>query len=68
MALRLLTEQWTVMAFMGGEIGSDGYKSIWASNKVNSHQSVNLFAFVFVFEDDFGSISKLTINYTYEFK
>ena len=70
MALRPLTDHWTVMSFVGGALGSDSYSSVWAgagaSYKINDYQSFSLFGFFS--EDDYGSISKLVVNYTYEFK
>ncbi len=70
MALRPITEQWTFMTFGGGGMGTDDYKNIWAgagaSYKINDNQSFNFFGFLS--EDDFGSISKLGMSYTYEFE
>ena len=70
MALRPLTEHWTIMGFTGGGLGSDDYSNIWAgagaSYKVNDNQSFNLFGFLA--DDSYGSTSKVTVNYTYEFK
>lgn len=69
MFLRPLSEHWTAMAFAGGGLGSDSYSNLWAgagaSYKLNDMHSLNLFGFFS--EDDYGSISKLNINYTYEF-
>jgi hypothetical protein len=70
MFLRPLTQQWTVMGFLGGGLGSDDYSNVWAgggaSYKINDNQSFNLFGFLA--DDTYGSTSKVTINYTYEFK
>ncbi len=70
MVMRPLTEHWTAIGVVGGGLGSDSYTNIFAgggaSYKINQQHSFNLFAFAS--EDDFGSISKLVINYTYEFK
>jgi len=70
MALRPITEHWTVLAFAGGGMGSDDYSNYWlgsgVSYKLNSNNSFNLFAFVS--DDNFGRISKVGLSYTYEFK
>jgi hypothetical protein len=70
MALRPITDHWTILAFGGGGIGSGGYSNVWlgsgVSFKLNTHHSFNLFGFVS--DDDFGRISKLGLSYTYEFK
>ncbi len=69
MTLRPLTKYWTVMGFAGGGLGSDDYSNVWAgagvSYKINENQSFNMFGFLA--DDSFGSTSKLTMNYTYEF-
>jgi hypothetical protein len=70
MALRPITDHWTILAFGGGGMGSGGYSNVWLgsgiSYKLNTHHSLNLFGFVS--DDDFGRISKLGLTYTYEFK
>ncbi|WP_136037968.1 hypothetical protein [Candidatus Colwellia aromaticivorans] len=70
MALRPLTEHWTVLGFAGGGLGSDDYSNIWAgtgaSYKINDNHSFNIFGFYA--DDNYGSTSKITVNYTYEFK
>ena len=70
MAVRPITDHWSIITFGGGGAGSGGYNNAWiggaVSYKLNTHHSVNLFGFVS--EDDFGNISKLGFNYTYEFK
>ena len=70
MVLRPITEKWTIIAFGGGGIGSDDYSNVWggagASYKINDHHSFNFFGFAS--EDSFGSVSKVSASYTYEFK
>lgn len=70
MVLRPISEHWTVLAFGGGGAGSGGYNNAWIgtglSYKLNTHHSFNVFGFVS--DDDFGRISKLGLNYSYEFK
>jgi len=70
MALRPLSETWTIIAFTGAGLGSDDYSNFWAgagaSYKINKHHSFNFFGFAS--EDSFGSVSKLSASYTYEFK
>jgi len=70
MALRPITDHWTVLAFGGAGMGSGGYNNAWLGSgigyKINKHNSFNFYGFVS--EDDFGRISKLGFGYTYEFK
>jgi hypothetical protein len=70
MILLPITDHWTVLGFGGGGIGSGGYSNLWIgsglSYKFNTHHSFNFFGFVS--DDDFGRVSKLGVNYTYEFK
>lgn len=67
--LRPLTEHWTVIAIVGGGLGSGGYSNVWAgtgiSYKISEQHSFHCFGFIS--EDDYGSVSKLVIKYTYEF-
>ena len=68
--LRPITEHWSFLGFTGGGMGSSDYSNIWGggglSYKINTHHSFNLFGFIS--DDNFGRISKLGLNYTYEFK
>lgn len=69
-ALRPLSEHWTFMGFAGGGMGSDDYNSSWGglgvSYKINVHHSFNVFGFIS--DDNYGTIEKLGLTYTYEFK
>lgn len=70
MALRPITQYWTLLMIAGGGIGSNDYSNVFGgigmSYKVNGQHSLN--AYNFGSKDDYGSISKLVVNYTYEFK
>lgn len=70
MALRPISETWTFMTFGGGGMGSGGYSNVWGgggfSYKINTQHSFNFFGFIS--EDDFGSVNKVGMSYTYEFE
>ncbi|WP_440876908.1 hypothetical protein [Thalassotalea sp. PLHSN55] len=69
-ALRPITDKWTFMTFGGGGMGSGGYRNAWGgagtTYKFNNQHSMNVFGFVS--DDDYGTVSKVGVSYTYEFK
>ena len=64
-----LTEQWAVMAFAGGSIGSDDYSGYWlgAGLSYSPAKQHSIKTFAYVADDDFGKREKVGIAYTYEF-
>jgi len=67
--LKPLSEQWTLIGFGGGSVGSDDYSGYWAGAgigyRINGNHSVNLFG---VYSDNsFGQDDKVGVSYTYEF-
>lgn len=67
--LKPINDQWSLLAFGGGSMGSDDYFGYWAglgaSFKISEAQSFNLFS-IFA-EDDFGENNSVGVSYTYEF-
>ncbi|MEZ8117226.1 hypothetical protein ACED44_19970 [Vibrio splendidus] len=68
--LKTITDEWSIMGFGGGSMGSDDYSGYWAgvgaSYKLSDAQSFNFFT-IFA-EDDFGENNSVGASYTYEFK
>ncbi len=68
-AFKPISDKWTVMSFGGTSRGSEDYKGYWfgggLSYKIDSHQSVNSYAFMW--DDDFDADEKIGLSYTYEF-
>ena len=65
-----LNEQWNVMAFAGGSLGSEDYSGYWIGGGVsyNPAKQHSIKSFAYVSNDSFGKREKIGISYTYEFK
>lgn len=63
------TTDWSLMGFAGASVGSDSYFSYWygagISYKINDNASMNTFGYLS--EDDFGSVNKIGVSFTYQF-
>ncbi|WP_087024131.1 hypothetical protein [Thaumasiovibrio subtropicus] len=63
------SSNWTVLAFAGGALGSEKYRSYWGgagvSYKLNEQASFNMYAVSS--EDDFGSNRKVGGSFSYRF-
>jgi hypothetical protein len=68
-ALKPLTQQWTLIGFAGGSLGTDDYSGYWGGIGMgySSNKQHSLSLYSSLSDNSFGDASSIGLNYTYEF-
>lgn len=68
-AFKPLNQQWSLLAFVGGSLGSEGYYSYWIGTGVSYQLSPahSLNAYVYHLGDDYSRDEQIGFSYKYEF-